>query len=93
MAGQEKGAQGMQVDIYRRAEAGNKFSYLIVPRGQEIPQEAANVDWLARQTDVHIDDAEEHLHPYEIDDPGKQIAEKGYAITSVTHQVPASNAP
>lgn len=83
----------MQVDIYRRAEAGNKFSYLIVPKGNEIPQEAVNWDWQARQRDVHIDEAEEHLHPFEIDDPAKQIAEKGYAITSVTHQVPAGDAP
>ncbi len=83
----------MQVDIYRRPEANSKFTYLIVPKGQPIPEEATNVDWQARQRDVHVDDAEEHLHPYEIDNPAAQIAEKGYAITGVTHQVPAGDAP
>jgi hypothetical protein len=34
----------MKVDIYRRAEAGNKLSYLIVPAGQPIPEEAVNYD-------------------------------------------------
>ena len=77
----------MNVDIYRRSEPGNMLSYLIVPSGQPIPEEAVNVDWQARQRDVHVDDTTEHLHPYEIDNPRAQIQEKGYAITSVYHQV------
>jgi hypothetical protein len=84
----------MQVDIYRRPEANNKLTYLIVPAGQPIPHEAENTDWQARQQDVHVDDAEQHLHPYEIDNPRAQIEEKGYAITSVYHQVEGQgNAP
>ena len=84
----------MNVDIYRRAEAGNKFTYLIVPTGQPIPHEAENWDWQARQQGVHVDDTEEHLHPFEIDNPRAQIDEKGYAITSVFHQVEnRGNAP
>ena len=81
--------RGMKVDIYRRAEADHKFSYLIVPAGQPLPHEVENSDWQARQQGVHVDDAEKHLHPYEIDDPRAQIQEKGYAITSVFHQVDA----
>ncbi len=81
----------MNVDIYRRAEAQNKFSYLIVPAGQPIPQEATNVDWQARQQGVSVDESQEHLHPYEIDNPRQQIDEKGYAITGVTHQVAAGD--
>ena len=77
----------MKVDIYRRSEPGNKLSYLIVPAGQPIPEEATNVDWQARQQGVHVDETQEHLHPYEIDNPREQITEKGYAITSVYHQV------
>jgi hypothetical protein len=84
----------MNVDIYRRPEAGNKFSYLIVPAGRPIPEEATNIDWQARQQAVHVDESAEHLHPYEIDNPRAQIDEKGYAITSVLHQVASgSNAP
>jgi len=85
----------MRVDIYRRPEAGNKFTYLIVPTGQPIPEEATNIDWQARQREVHVDETQEHLHPFEIDNPRAQIDEKGYAITSVFHQVEAGqgNAP
>ena len=84
----------MNVDIYRRPEAGNKFSYLIVPSGRPIPEEATNVDWQARQQAVHVDESAEHLHPNEIDNPRAQIDEKGYAITSVFHQVASEgNAP
>lgn len=79
----------MKVDIYRRPEADNKFTYLIVPAGQPIREEATNIDWQARQQGVDIDDTAQHLHPYEIDNPRQQIEEKGYAITSVTHQVAA----
>jgi hypothetical protein len=84
----------MNVDIYRRPEAGNKFTYLIVPAGRPIPQEAINIDWQSRQQAVHVDESSEHLHPYEIDNPRAQIDEKGYAITSVFHQVASGgNAP
>ena len=83
----------MNVDIYRRSEPGNMLSYLIVPTGKPIPEEATNVDWQARQRDVHVDESTEHLHPYEIDNPRAQIEEKGYAITSVFHQVDAGQGP
>ena len=79
----------MHVDIYRRAERDNKFSYLLVPHGQPIPEEATNIDWALRQRDIHVDDAADHVEPYEVDRPRLQIEEKGYAITSVLHQVAA----
>jgi hypothetical protein len=83
----------MKVDIYRREEPRNMFSYLIVPQGKDIPAEADNVDWHVRHLAIDVDESQEHLHPYEIDHPRVQIAEKGYAITSVYHQVPAQAAP
>jgi hypothetical protein len=43
----------MRVDLYRRAESGQKFSYPVVP----------------------------------------QIAEKGYAITGMKHQIPPEELP
>jgi hypothetical protein len=79
----------MKVDIYRRPEPAQKFSYLIVPAGQPIPEEAVNTDWQARQQGVDVDTTTEHLHPYEIDNARAQIEEKGYAMTSVYHQVPS----
>jgi hypothetical protein len=83
----------MQVDIYRRPEANAKFTYLIVPTGRLIPEEATNIDWEARQRAVNVDESATHLHPYEIDNPRAQIDEKGYAITSVLHQVAAAANP
>jgi hypothetical protein len=82
----------MNVDIYRRAEAGHKFTYLLVPHGQPLPEEVTNVDWALRQQGIDVDEASAHLHPYEIDQPGRQIEEKGYAITSVLHQVDEADA-
>ena len=79
----------MQVDIYRRSETGNKFSYLLVPHGQPIPEEATNVDWALRQRHIPVDDTASHVEPYQVDEPRRQIDEKSYAITSVFHQVDA----
>lgn len=62
-------------------------------QGQDIPAEADNVDWHVRHLAIDVDESQEHLHPYEIDHPRAQISEKGYAITSVYHQVPAQAAP
>jgi hypothetical protein len=81
----------MHVDIYRRPEPGNKVSYLVVPSGEPIPEEATNIDWELRQKGIHIDETAGHLDSYEIDRPEQQIQEKGYAITGVTHQVPVGN--
>jgi hypothetical protein len=77
----------MQLDIYRRAEPDHKLSYLAVPTGKPIPEEATNVDWEeeARAMDLDVDAPD--LHEYAIEAAGQQIQEKGYAITSVTHQV------
>src|SRR5690606_13038469 len=35
----------MRLDIYRRPEPEGRFSYLAVPEGKPIPQEAINTDW------------------------------------------------
>jgi hypothetical protein len=82
----------MQLDIYRRAEPEHKLSYLAVPAGKPIPEEATSVDWQeeARATDLDVDAPE--LGEYAIEAAGRQIQEKGYAITSVSHQ-PESTGP
>lgn len=79
----------MQVDIYRRPEPEHKLSYLAVPAGQSIPAEADNVDWklVARATEMDVDAPK--LGEYAIEDAGRQIRDKGYAITSVEHQLAA----
>lgn len=72
----------MRVDIFRREERDNNFSYLIVPEGRLIPAEAANIDWEmdARGVELNID--LESLDEYSIIHPAKQIQAKGYAIST-----------
>jgi len=48
------------------------------------------VDWHVVGNNLEFDVEAPHLADYGIDDPAKQIREKGYAITSVYHQVEAS---
>jgi len=81
----------MKLDIYRRPEPQHKLSFLAVPAGQEIPQEAINVDWHVVANNVEIDVEAPQLPDYGIDEPARQIREKGYAITSVYHQVEAGH--
>ena len=77
----------MKFDVYKRPEADHKLSYMLVPAGQSIPQEADNVDWhLVKQGD-DLDTADRALQGLGIDHAMEQIREKGYAITSVYHQV------
>jgi hypothetical protein len=75
----------MRVDIYRRAEAGEQFSYLIVPEGKPLPEEVTNVDWETEDQGRPLDGNALQLRDYGIDDPARQIEEKGYAITGVKH--------
>jgi hypothetical protein len=79
----------MKLDIYRRPEPQHKLSFLAVPAGQEIPQEAINVDWHVVGNNLEFDVEAQQLADYGIDEPARQIREKGYAITSVYHQVEA----
>jgi hypothetical protein len=79
----------MQLDIYRRSEPAHKLSYLAVPAGKPLPEEVTNVDWLVEVQAVELDVDAPTLPGYAIDDAGRQIREKGYAITSVEHQVQA----
>lgn len=77
----------MKLDIYRRPEPEHKLSFMAVPAGQPIPQEADNVDWKLVATATELDVETPSLGEYNIDEPGRQIREKGYAITSVYHQL------
>ncbi len=73
----------MRVDIYRRPEANDQSSYLAVPEGQPIPQEAINTDWTEEARGIELDESTAHWDDYGIQDPGRQLQEKRYAITSV----------
>lgn len=73
----------MRLDIYRRPESGGQFSYLAVPEGQEIPNEAISVDWETAERGVEFEESIDRLPQFSIDDPVEQISSKGYAITSV----------
>lgn len=73
----------MRVDIYRRAEHHGIFSYLAVPEGKPIPQEAISTDWLQETAALEVDEASHALPDYHIEHPLQQIAAKGYAITSL----------
>lgn len=73
----------MRLDIYRRPENAGLFSYLAVPEGNLIPEEATNSDWQTARRGVEVDEHEHRLSDFLIDEPMEQISAKGYAITSV----------
>ncbi len=73
----------MRVDIYRRPEFGGQFSYMAVPEGQVIPNEAISVDWETAEQSVELEESIDKLPQFAIEDPMEQITAKGYAITSV----------
>ena len=73
----------MRLDIYRRAETGGRYSYLAVPEGKLIPNEATNIDWENAERGVEFDENDDAMPAYAIEQPVEQITAKGYAITSV----------
>jgi hypothetical protein len=75
--------QTMRLDIYKRPEHGGRYSYLAVPEGKEIPQEATNVDWEEAKRSMDFNENDGALSEFSIDNPLQQINTKGYAITSV----------
>ena len=77
----------MRVDIYRRPEPEHKLSYLVVPEGRVIPEEATNVDWVSDRRGADMNESKAAWNELGIDEPQRQITEKGYAITGVLHQI------
>ena len=75
----------MRLDIYRRAERDGKYSYLAVPEAKNIPEEATNTDWEIETRAYEVDDGASQLPDFDIENLRGQIAEKGYAMTSVLH--------
>jgi len=73
----------MRLDIYRRPEHDGIFSYLAVPEGKPIPQEAINTDWEPAQKALEVDDNADGLPDFHIEQLSQQIGTKGYAITSL----------
>ena len=72
----------MRLDIYRRVERGSLFSYLAVPEGRPIPQEAINTDWEIEARGMDCSDDASELAAFSIENPVQQISDKSYAITS-----------
>lgn len=83
----------MRIDVYRRAEHAGHFSYLAVPEGKLIPEEAVNTDWEPTERSVDVEDNATHLADFSINDPITQIHAKGYAITSVKDLADVSSRP
>ena len=82
----------MRLDIYKRPENGGQYSYLAVPEGKEIPQEATNVDWETAKRSIDFDESDNELSEFAIDNPLHQINTKGYAITSIKNLTNGSRA-
>lgn len=75
----------MRMDIYSRPDTDGKFSYLTVPEGCAIPNEAINTDWVLEERGMNVDDGADTIPEYDISQLKRQLSEKGYAMTSVFH--------
>lgn len=75
----------MIVDLYRRAENGNKYSYLAVPTGKLLPEEVTSTDWQVHSRQLDLEETV-RIPSLRVEDVLKQIDEKRYAITHLSDQ-------
>jgi len=71
----------MKVDVYKRPEREGVYSYLAVPEGRPIPEEATNIDWETAENSVDLDENNEPVLGLSAEDALSQIDAKGYAIS------------
>jgi hypothetical protein len=71
----------MKVDVYKRPEREGMYSYLAVPEGRPIPDEATNIDWETAENSVDLDENHLPVHGLSAEDALEQIDSKGYAIS------------
>jgi hypothetical protein len=77
----------MKVDVYKRPDPEGIYSYLAVPEGRPIPQEATNTDWETAENNIDLDEDNEPVLGLNADDAQQQISAKGYAISSVQNKI------
>jgi hypothetical protein len=77
----------MKVDVYKRPENGGHFSYLAVPEGRPIPNEATAIDWETAEHNVDLDENNQPVDGLNAMDALSQIESKGYAISSNQNKV------
>ncbi|OWW22149.1 DUF6139 family protein [Noviherbaspirillum denitrificans] len=71
----------MKVDVYKRPEREGMYSYLAVPEGRPIPEEATNIDWETAENSIDLDENNEPVLGLSAEDALSQISAKGYAIS------------
>jgi hypothetical protein len=79
--------EAMKVDVYKRPDMHGRISYLAVPEGRPIPDEATNIDWETAEQNIDLDENHEPLHGFSVDDAEHQIGMKGYAISSLQPKI------
>lgn len=77
----------MKVDVYKRPDPEGIYSYLAVPEGRPIPEEATNIDWETAENNIDLDPDNEPVLGLTADNALQQIDAKGYAISSVQDKV------
>lgn len=77
----------MKVDVYKRPETAGNYSYLAVPEGRPIPEEATNIDWETAEQNIDLDENNETVAGLDARDALEQIGAKGYAISRVQNKV------
>ncbi|SNS15452.1 hypothetical protein SAMN06265795_101273 [Noviherbaspirillum humi] len=77
----------MKVDVYKRPENAGNYSYLAVPEGRPIPEEATNIDWETAEQNIDLDEDNETVLGLDARDALEQIGAKGYAISRVQNKV------
>lgn len=77
----------MKVDIFKREETNEDYTYLAVPHGKDIPQEATNTDWFLSSENTYIGQDNDGMEGLDGPDALHQIQEKGYAITNMKDKV------
>ena len=77
----------MKVDVYKRPEPEGIFSYLAVPEGRPIPDEATNIDWVTEQQSIDLDENHLPVVGLSYEDAQQQIDAKGYAISHLRDKI------
>src|SRR3569833_927450 len=80
-----------KLEIYKRPENGGHYSYLAIPEGKMIPEEAMNVNKKTAERSIDFNEDDDMLTQFSIEEPLEQISAKGYAITSIKNLIAISH--
>jgi hypothetical protein len=77
----------MKIDVFRTIQTDDDYTYLAIPHGKNIPEDAANKNWILSSENIYISQDDDSIEGLDAYDVLEQIRKQGYAVSHTEDKV------